>query len=285
MEKIIIDSNMGHEINLYESETNSDKVIVIIHGASEGALRYGELAVKLSCVCNVITYNHPGHETTKNVSFTKDEILEKSKAILSYTQKQYKEVTIFAHSLGTVVIRNLLVYLHPKTKLIFSGAPVLTTKDKLLAIGGILKLKRMNPNEVSLEMNYKVFDEKSSKIGLEEKAWLTSRKLMVELFKSSKLNNQPFTNGSLIALLELTNDACEKSVYKKLAKFDLTLVSGATDVFTNDGMNYSFITKYASDANVKVYPNSYHEIHNDIDNHELIKDIKQIVEKEQNGKN
>lgn len=280
MEKIIIDSNQGYEINLYEHETACDKVIVIMHGASEGALRYGELAVKLSNTCNVITYNHPGHETTNSVSFTKDDVLNKSKAVLSYAQKQYKEVIVFAHSMGTVIIRNLLVYIHPKTKLIFSGAPVLTTKDKLLATGGIMKLKRMNPDDVSLEMNYKVFDEKSSKIGLEEKAWLTSQKPMVELFKSSKLNNQPFTNGSLLALLELTNEACEKSVYKKLAKFDVSLVSGATDVFTDNGMNYSFITKYASDAKVKVYPNSYHEIHNDIDKQELIKDIKQIIEKE-----
>lgn len=285
MEKIIIDSNKGYEINLYENETKSDKVIVIMHGASEGALRYGELAVKLSEVSNVITYNHPGHETTKNVSFTKEEILDKSKAVLGYARKQYKEVTIFAHSMGTVIARNLLVYIHPKTKLIFSGTPVLTTKDKLLATGGIIKLKRMDANDVSLEMNYKVFDEKSSKIGLEEKAWLTSQRPIVELFKNSKLNNQFFTNESLIALLELTNEACEKQVYKKLAKFDMTLVSGAIDVFTDNGMNYSFITKYATDAKVKVYPNSYHEIHNDIDKQELIKDIKQIVEKEQNGEN
>lgn len=283
MEKIILNKTTGFGINLYPNQ--SETAIIVMHGASEGALRYSEFAANLVNDYNVITYNHPGHETGHPVDFEYNQILDNSKEVLLYAQANYKQVIVFAHSMGSVVIRNLLIYVRDNTKLILSGAPVIGFGDKLSSSLAILALNFMNKDNISPKLNYKVFDQKSSKIGLTDKAWLSSQDGVVMLFNNSKLNNQLFTNKSLEALLELTLDANERSVFKKLNNFDLMLISGASDTFTNNGLNYQFITKYAKQAIVKVYPNSYHEVHNDIDKHQLIKDIKKFIEKEANGKN
>lgn len=283
MEKILLDKNTGFEINLYPND--SDEVVVLIHGASEGALRYSDLATKLNQNYNVITFNHPGHETGHDVDFTEEQILECTKQVITYAQTNFKSVTLFAHSMGSVVVRNLLVYIKEDTKIILSGAPVITAFDKISSMFAIVLLNFSKKDKVKKGLNYKVFDGKSAKIGLENKAWLSSQKPVVELFTASKLNNQLFSNRALMALLEMTLDANARSVFKKLAKFDVLLVSGNTDVFTNGGLNYRFITKYANKAKVKVYPNSYHEVHNDIDKMQLIKDINKFIKKENNGKN
>lgn len=283
MQKIILNKTSGFGINLYPNQ--AETVIVVIHGASEGALRYSEFANNFKNDYDVITYNHPGHETGHEVDFSYDQLLNESKEVLLYAQANYKQVIIFAHSMGSLVIRELLIYVRDNTKIILSGAPVLSFGDKASASLAILGLKLMKPEKVSTKMNYKVFDEKSSKIGLDDKTWLSSQAGVVMLYKASKLTNQLFTNRSLEALLELSLAANERSVFKRLNNFEVLLVSGATDVFTNNGLNYRFVTKYAKRAKVKVYPNSYHEVHNDIDKNQLFKDIRKFIEKESNGKN
>lgn len=274
-----------NEVEFNEYETDSNKVIVFVHGASEGALRYSTLVNALNDKYNVITYNHPGHETGKEVDFDYNQILDTTKEVLMYAQGKYDDVTIFAHSMGSIVVRNLLVYIKQETKLILSGAPVLSFADRVSAYGGLAALTVLPKDKVSEKMNYLTFDKKAADIGLTDKAWLSSQNAAVELFKSSKLNNHKFTNKAINALLELTLNANTKEVYKKLRKYDLLLVSGMTDTFTNNGLNYRYITKWAPKAKVIVYPNSYHEVHNDIDKMVLIKDICSIVEKDINGKN
>lgn len=283
MEKIILNKTTGFGINLYPSD--SETAIIVMHGASEGALRYSEFATTLAADYTVITYNHPGHETGHPVDFEFDQILENSKEVLLYAQANYQQVIVFAHSMGSVVLRNLLIYVRDNTKLILSGAPVLKASDSISLKLAVLGLKSMKPEQISTKLNYKVFDQKSSKLGLADKQWLSSQAGVVMLFNNSKLNNQPFTNKSLKALLELTLIANDRKVLKKLKNFEMMLVSGATDTFTNNGLNYQLITKYANAAIVKVYPNSYHEVHNDIDKQQLMKDIKKFIEKETNGKN
>lgn len=283
VKKIILNETNGFGINLYPSK--SDTAIVIMHGASEGALRYTELATKLNEHYNVITYNHPGHETGRVVDFELDELFEASKSVLQYAQSNYERVVVFAHSMGTLVLRNLLIYVKDDTKIILSGAPVLTGFDKFSSHLAMLALKIMGKDKVSEKMNFKVFDEKSSKNGLKDKAWLSSQEEIVMFFKASKLNNQLFTNKALSNLLEISIDGNKGRVYRKLGNFDLMLVSGGTDAFTNNGRNYRYITKYAKSAKVKVYSNSYHEVHNDKDKEQLIKDMIRFIEKDTNGKN
>lgn len=283
MEKQIIDKTTGISINLYSHP--SDQVVVLIHGASEGALRYSNMATKLNERFNVITYNHPGHETGHAVDFTSDQILETTQKVIMYAQANYKRVTFFAHSMGSVIIRNLLIYIREDSKIILSGAPVVSLSDKISSLGAILWLNFLNKQKVNKKLNYLVFDQKSSKIGLSNKSWLSSQQPVVDLFNASKLNNQLFTNQALSSLLELTLDANNKTTYRKLSKFQVLLISGHTDCFTNGGLNYRLITKYAPNAQVKVYPNSYHEVHNDIDKLQMISDINKFIKKERNGKN
>ncbi len=284
MNKILLNVNQNIDINLYPKE-DSETVVVLIHGASEGATRYHQMATELNQYYNVITYNHPGHETGSVVNFEYNEIIDHTIKVINYAQANFKKVTIFAHSMGSLIIRETLVYLREDTKLIFSGAPVIGFVDRISTYCGLIALQVMNKDKVSAKLNHLVFDQKAKKIGLDNKQWLSSQSQIVEIFKSSKLYNQPFNNRSLEVLLDLTLNANRKDVYRKLSHHPLFLVSGSTDGFTNNGLNYRFITKYAKTAKVKVYPNSYHEIHNDIDRKQLFKDMIKFIEKEQNGKN
>lgn len=283
MKKIILEEKSGIDFNLYPHP--SDTVVVIVHGASEGALRYTELVQSLNEKYNVITYNHPGHETGHAVDFEYEEILNTTKDVLQYAQNNFENVVIFAHSMGTVIVRNLLIYIKPETKIILSGAPVLSFGDKVSSRLAIFGLKFSDKNKVSPKLNYKVFDQKNSKRGLEDKTWLSSKPEVSLMFNNSQLYNQLFTNHAIRNLLELTLNGTDNKVYQKLKDFDLMLVSGGTDVFTNDGKNYQNIKKYANQAKIKVYPNSYHEVHNDVDRQQLINDMIKFIEKGTNGKN
>lgn len=271
------------ELNIYKCD--SDQVVIIIHGASEGCGRYHELATKLSANYNVITYNHPGHETGEPVDFTKEQILEKTRNIIKYAQSTYAKVTIFAHSMGSLVVRNLTDDLSYETQIILSGAPVLSVADKLSGYVAWCLLSVLPKNHVSLKLNYLTFDQKSNRIGLTDKTWISSDSQVVKEFISSDKYNKPFTNRGLKALLSLSFGANNKKLYKQLNNYRVLLVSGLVDSFTGNGQLYYNIVKQAPNVTVKVYPNSYHEIHNDIDRNQLYKDIRKFIDKEENGKN
>lgn len=271
------------EVNLFPA--NSKKLLIIIHGASEGKTRYQKMAESLSSTINVITYNHPGHETGNNVDFDIDGILNNTKLVLEYGKEHFDDITIFAHSMGSLVIRNLLDNLNDGTKIILSGAPITSPFETFINKLLRLMLSLLPDAKTSKQLNYLAFDAKSSKFGLNDKTWICSDMNVVRQFKSTKLNNQLFTNKSLKALITLSNRANSKVTINNLVKFQLFLVSGSIDVFTNNGINYRFITDVASKAVVKVYPNSYHEVHNDIDRNILYKDILDFIEKETDGKN
>ncbi len=271
------------ELNIYEGPSN--KVLIICHGASEGALRYIKMAEYFKQYFTVITYNHPSHETGAAVDFTYDQIVEDTAAVISYAQKEYETVSIFAHSMGSLVVRNNLSYIKDDTKLILSGAPVLSFSETVQLYGLSLILKYSDKDLVSDKWNYKMFDEKNAKAGLENKSWISSKQYIVDIYKQSKLSNQKFTNRSLLALVELTLNSCGKDVNRKLKKYELMLVSGARDVFTHDGAGYDKIKKQCTNAQVNIYQNSYHEVHNDIDSEQLFDDILKFIEKDANGKN
>ncbi len=284
MNKKIVNNNAREiEINIYEG--NPEKALIICHGASEGTLRYAQMAEYFKQYFTVITYNHPGHETGSAVDFTYDQITGDTAAVVSYVQKQFTDVTIFAHSMGSLVIRNVLSFIKSDTKLILSGAPVLSFNDTVQLYGLAVLLKYSDKDEVSDKLNFKLFDEKSAKLGLTDKQWLSTNQYIVDIYRQSKLANQKFTNRGLLALTELSLNANTNEINQKLNKYKLMLVSGGTDVFTANGKAYQKLSKSKDNTSTHIYPNSYHEVHNDVDRQQLFEDILQFTEKELNGKN
>ncbi len=269
-------------INVYGESSNS--VIVIVHGASEGASRYEEFAKLLATDRNVITYNHPGHETGEVVNFEYVSIIETTKQVLKYAEDTYDHVAIFAHSMGSLITRAVINSIKPNTKIILSGAPVVKIGDKMQLSLMNLLLKVCNGDKASKFFNHLFFDMRNDKIGLKNKTWLTTNDEIVEQFKTDALQNQLFNNRSLAALCKLTLIANNNKIYEAMNKHSILLISGMTDVFTNNGLNYQLINNYCENCLVIIYPNSYHEVHNDIDKNQLIKDINLFI-KEINGKN
>ncbi len=284
MNKKIVNNN-GREIEINIYEGNPEKALIICHGASEGTLRYAQMAEYFKQYFTVIIYNHPGHETGSPVDFTYEQITGDTAAVVLYVQKQFADVTIFAHSMGSLVIRNVLSFIKSDTRLILSGAPVLSFSDTVQLYGLAVLLKYSNKDEVSDKLNYKLFDEKSAKLGLTDKQWISSKQYIVDIYRQSKLANQKFTNRGLLALTELSLNANTNEINKKLNKFKLMLVSGGTDVFTANGKAYQKLSKSEEDTSIHIYQNSYHEVHNDVDNYQLFEDILQFTKKESNGKN
>lgn len=271
------------ELNVYNKGANS--VIVVVHGASEGKSRYTEFAQRFASSTAVITYNHPGHETGEDVIFSTDEILLTTKQVIDYAIANYEQVTIFSHSMGTLVIRNILDVIPTNVNLILSGAPVIKLGDRISSYLGLIPLVFMKKNKSSKQLNYLVFDQKSSKIGLVDKQWLSTDEQQVLAYLNSPLTNKLFTNQSLVSLIQLTLAANTAEVNRKLEQYRVLLVSGMCDCFTNNGLNYQVISRRAPSAQIKIYPNSFHEVHNDIDKLQLDKDIRKFIEKETDGKN
>lgn len=286
MQKVKINGHtQSLELSYYEALEPTERALVIVHGASEGALRYAQMATLFTTKFNVIVYNHQGHENGIPVNFEFDEIVGDTQKVILYAQNQYSDVTIFAHSMGTCVLKMCSTYIRKNTKIILSGAVVTSKLDNFKLLLLSLLLKFYDEDKVSEKLNYLLFTEKNDKNGLENHKWLSSREAVYTYYNQSNLYGQPFTNRSLKALVKLLRQTNKSKVLKKLAKYNIMLVSGGTDVFTNNGDGYQQIIKHTPKGKIHIYPNSYHEVHNDIDAYQLFDDIFKFCGVETNEKN
>lgn len=281
MKSFVIDSK-NREIQVYIYGAENKDAIVICHGAGEGAGRYVELASKLSDEFAIITYTHLGHETKKAVELeTIEDLTEDAINVIKYAKGAFPSVTVFAHSMGSLIIRNKLNKISKNTKLILSGAPIVSPMEKGMLYASLPVLNVLSAKGVNPMLNDMFFENKNKKIGLGDNSWISSDQSVVDEFNKNALYGQDFTNNSLKILANLTLKANSKEVYQTLNDFkDVLLISGATDVFTGNGEKHAQIIKHAPSIKSIIYPNSYHEVHNDIDSNQLIVDIKQFIKED-----
>ena len=97
------------------------KAVLFIHGLSAKKIDNDYFIEKMKKMHNIDIYSFvlPGHEGDKVSKVKYKEWIKKSECELNKVLKNYKEVTIVAHSMGTIIATNLAVRYKQIKKLVF----------------------------------------------------------------------------------------------------------------------------------------------------------------------
>lgn len=303
MKKIILEDYQKNPIHvyIYEPETPMKGMVHIIHGAAEHFARYGLFAEFLNQNgYGVIGCDILGHglstDTLEYVHFAdKDgDILAYESIVLvkEYMENNYPEQPRFllGHSMGSFLARKLVLdFPEAYQKAVFSGSGY-TSKALLVMAGlliGIIKLFK-GPRYVSRFIQNMAIDSYAIKMrkdgiikGIDE-AWLTRDEAIQQYYHNSKMCGQPFTiqaNLDLSRWVAFVNN--KKNIALGNKEMPIYFMSGDKDAVSNYGKEieqvyHIFKSLGYKDVKMKLYPDSRHEILNELNKDEVYQDILQF---------
>ncbi len=216
-------------------------VVQISHGMSEHKERYLDFMKYLGANGYVsVIHDHRGHGASVKDSrdlgyfYTNDEtvLARDLYAVTEFIKKKYPDlpITLFSHSMGTLVARNYLQKYDDKIdKLVLCGPP---TKNQLAVIGiGLSKICSLfvgdkKPNKLLDTMTFSTYNK-----GFKEKnAWLSLNKDNVYNYNNDTLCGFTFTTNGFYILYKLLFRAYKKQSYLvKNAKLPMLIIAGSDD--------------------------------------------------------
>ncbi len=277
----IIKANDNYELSCRLFDCDKKKaVILFIHGMEEHKERYDYLATFLqenNYVC--LTFDLRGHG--KNAPILShiagddgDKLLvDDLKVITKYLKEKYnKDIYIFAHSMGTIIVRKLLqTDSNNYKKVVLSGYP---NPQKIAKLGvflsnviSIFKTKKGNSkllDNMALGSFSKAIKNRETELD-----WLSYNKKNINNYINDPLCGVRFSIGSYNSLFNLVSDIANYKLYKDVNfNLKLLLISGKDDPCTGGekGRNDSFnILKKSgfNDISVETIDNCRHEILNE----------------------
>ena len=292
MKKIKILGEDGYELNVHVFEVKDAKgYIQIIHGMEEHQERYERLIKDLNKIgYTVISSNMRGHGSdTKTLGYFSDKdgykyLLSDQKNITKYICKEYKtkKVTILAHSMGTIITRNLLQTESKNyDKVILIGYPcpqnlvgaglLLTSLIKL--VKGPKYYSKMVEKMSVGQFNKGIKDAKTSV------DWISFNEDNINDYINDKYCGHGFTVSAFNDLFHLVKYMGNYKLYKNVNnKLPLLLLRGDSDPCTgyDKGSDKSIsILNKAGFNNIKMikYEHMRHEILNEKNYKDVHKDI------------
>lgn len=288
MEQIFINATDGYklDLNIY-SCVNPKGVIQVIHGMEEYQDRYQYLANKLSNNGYiVVTSNMRGHGkyAPKLGYFCKKrgdlQLIQDQKTILEYIKSTFKNlpINIFAHSMGTIITRNLLQDTSNEyNKVILCGYPNYIGAAKIgVLLARIIKTFKGKEAKSKLLQGIAIDPfNKQIKNPRTKSDWLSYNEENVDKYLSDPLCGFGFATSSYEALFRLMSNMHNKKLFKNVNKeLPVFLISGEDDPCTggNKGVCATYKALKEIGFNVlspKIYEHARHEILNE--------DIKDLV--------
>lgn len=259
--------------------TQIEQIVLIVHGMQDYKERYIEFAGTLeNNNCLVLIPDLRGHGINPSV-VRENNFIYQLHDLDDLINKYYnKDVTLFGHSMGSLLVRAYLKRYPRKIKrAILSGSP---SYDKLIPI--VRQLLKMTKG-LSFTRNYKsrllhklVIESFNQKTNYD---WLSYNQKNVDDYINSPYCGVYFTNQQYQDLFELMMDV--NDTYKTLmTNAEVTLLTGADDpVAKNVDEVESLLNDWGFRTNQIVYPNSRHEILFDNEKEMVIKDILAILGK------
>lgn len=295
MKNIKIHSIDNYEIslNIYEVE-NAKGYIQIIHGMQEHQNRYIEIINYLTnngytCISSDIRAH--GENAPELGHFSKNNgyklLLEDQKVITNYIKENYNinKVIILAHSMGTIITRNLLqTESQNYDKVILSGYPNYQGAVKLgILVGKTIKLFRGSRHNSRLLHNLSVGSfNKKIKNPRTKLDWLSYNENNIDKYINDPLCGFPFKTSAFIDLFTLLNNMNKKRRYNNINNLPILLLAGVDDPCTGGikGAQKSMETLTSVGFNniKKIdYQNMRHEIFNEDNKNKVYLDIIQFL--------
>ena len=297
MEKVKLLVKDNYELNLHIFEVSNPKgYIQIIHGMEEHQERYERLIKDLNSLgYTVISSNMRGHgEDAPLLGFFKEDkgytyLLSDQKEITKYICERFKtnKVIILAHSMGTIITRNLLQTESKNyEKVILSGYPCPQHFINLgLGLTSLIK-KIKGPKYYSKlveNMSIEQFNKqiKKTKTNVD---WISFNEENVNEYINDKYCGHGFTVSAFNDLFHLAKNMSKSDRYVNVNnKLPLLLLRGDSDPCTgyDKGSKKSIeILENAGFENIKMikYEHMRHEILNEINYKDVHKDIMKFLD-------
>ncbi|MEE3928615.1 alpha/beta fold hydrolase [Mycoplasmopsis ciconiae] len=291
MQKVIINSvdNYPLDLNLYLID-QPKAFIQIIHGMEEHQQRYQHLAKALNeSGFSVVTSNMRGHgQNAQKLGYFADKnghwlLLQDYKIITKYIQETFNvdKVIIFGHSMGSIILRNLLVdNSHNYSKVILCGYPSYSKLTKLgLLITKTLQ-KLLGPKHHSKFVNKLTIEAFNAKIKNPKTKldWLSVSEKNIQEYIKDPLCGFGFSVSAFKDLMTLSLTLNQPYKYKNINDIPILMIRGEEDPSTGfaKGAKHSLNhLKKCGFSEIKqiTYPNARHEILNEDIKDTVILDI------------
>ncbi len=289
MENIVLKSeydSLNIYTNLYDVE-NPKGVVQIVHGMKEHQKRYSDFANFLNQNgYAVITSDLRGHG--KNASLlgymegkkSYEALVADQATITNYLNKRYPnlDVILFAHSMGTIISRNLLMkHADAFKKVILTGVPAYQTACYLGIFFANIIGKFKSDTYVSKMLEKLTLSpfSKAVKNAKTDVDWVSVSQTNINNYLNDPYCNIPFTISAYKALYNLVKNMHKVKKYQvNEPNLPILMLVGEFDPcpLGQKGLNSSIKTlKKAGYKNItsKIYPNMRHEILNE-DNHLVV---------------
>ncbi len=301
MKKIILKAKDGYKLSLHVFEApdkeNVKGYVQIIHGMEEHQGRYEAFASVLNNAgYTVISSDMRGHgKDAPELGFFKEKdgykyILSDQKRITCYIRKRFKtsKVIIFAHSMGTIIARNLMQSQSWNyEKVILSGYPC---SPGIVPLGFGIALTSII-SQVKGAKYYSKFIQnistgnfskamESQETGLE---WISADKENIQAYINDPYCGHGFKVSAYNDLFHLTKNMSETWRYKNVnSELPVLALRGGEDVSAGyrKGSQASINTlQSAGFRNIKqiVYKNMRHEILNEAEKEKVYKDVVEFL--------
>ncbi len=283
---------------LYIPEGEIKGLFHIIHGMTEHIERYDDLMSHLAENGYLaFGYDNLGHGKT-----AKDEtelgfiahtdgwkyLVNDADVFETAVKKLYPEKPLYlmGHSMGSFIARlAATAFKDNYKKVIFCGTG---GKNPLANIGllltDIIKIIK-GEKHISKTVNNMAFGAYNKRFdGNSGREWLTKDLSIIDKYANDKFCNYCFTVSAMHDLIKLNSVSNNKEWYQNIDKnTPIFLIAGDSDPVGNYGKGvkevYNKLIKAGAAAEIKLYENCRHEIHNDTCRDEVYKDIIEFCEK------
>ena len=286
--------DLNLSVSIIEPKGEAKGIVQISHGMAEHKERYYDFMKYLSengYIC--VIHDHRGHGASvkdkkdlgyfysENIDFIVDDLYK----ITKYIKNKYPnlKVTLFSHSMGTLVARNYLKkYDDEINKIILCGPP---TKNSLSTVGIIIAkilnlfYKKNTPNKILNNMTFGNYNKKEKL----ENGWISENIENVKNYNEDKLCGYIFTTNGFINLYKLMKKAFNKREWKlKNKELKLYVIAGENDPVIQNKIKFEKLVKFLKEigyrnVKAKLYKNMKHEILNEKDNKKVYKDILNFI--------
>lgn len=301
MKKIILKAKDGYKLNLHVFEApDKDNVkgyVQIIHGMEEHQGRYEAFARVLNNAgYTVVSSDMRGHgKGAPELGFFKEKdgykyILSDQKRITCFIRKRFKtsKVIIFAHSMGTIIARNLMQSQSWNyEKVVLSGYPCshsIALMDFGIALTSITSKVKGARYFSKFVQNISTgsFNKgmENQETGLE---WISADKENIQAYINDPYCGHGFKVSAYNDLFHLTKNMAETWRYKNVNKeLPVLALRGDGDVCTGYGKGSQKsinILKSAGFNNIKqiVYKDMRHEILNEAEKEKVYRDVVEFL--------
>ena len=288
--KIIETRQLPLELAIIEPNGEPIGIIQLIHGMSEHKERYYDFMnylAKQGYICAI--HDHRGHgASVKDTShlgyfYTNDitYVVDDAYLVTEYLENKYPtlRISIFSHSMGTLVSRNYLKkYDTHIEKIVLCGPP---TENKLVDValfaGKITGLfyDDYKPNKILNKLSVGYYNKGYEK----ENEWICSNLQTVSSYNTDSLCGFTFTTSGFMNLFRLLKSAFIKEDWNpQNSSLPIFLIAGEDDPVIQGKQKFNELEEFLKEVGYeniksKLYKDKRHELLNEIDKEIIYKDV------------